>query len=183
MEFWTDEQLISEYQTHHNPACIAELYQRYQLLILGISYQVLENPAESEDLLNEVFIKLIHHKSSIQHFRNWVYTTTKNLAIDKKRRRNRYRETIKQASQAKEPSYTSLAPLSNPEGVGGDSRLKKIKQALHTLPLAQRQCLELFYLQEKTYKEIHSLTGMSLKKIKSHIQNGKRRLKLSLIKE
>lgn len=185
MDFWTDEQLISDFQETKNPACIAELYQRYQLLILGISYQVLEDPSESEDLLNEVFIKLIHHQHPIRHFRNWMYTATKHLAIDRKRKKNHYRETIQRAGMAKDHSQTYLPePLRDrsfsPEK---EQQIKKIKTALHDLPTPQRQCLELFFLQEKTYKEIHTLTGIPLNKIKSHIQNGKRRLRLSLIRD
>ncbi|MEO1435281.1 MAG: sigma-70 family RNA polymerase sigma factor [Bacteroidota bacterium] len=185
MEFWTDEQLISDFQHSNNPACLAELYQRYQLLILGISYQVLEDASESEDLLNEVFIKLIHHKQPIRHFRNWVYTATKHLAIDKKRKRTHYREAIQKASQVHEqqPNPLSDAPSDGALSPGRERQLKQIKIALHDLPIAQRQCLELFFLQEKTYKEIQTLTGMPLKTIKSHLQNGKRRLRLSLIRD
>jgi DNA-directed RNA polymerase specialized sigma24 family protein len=36
----------------------------------------------------------------------------------------------------------------------------------------------LFYLQKKTYQEIHAITGFSMLQVKSYIQNGKRNLKI-----
>jgi DNA-directed RNA polymerase specialized sigma24 family protein len=40
----------------------------------------------------------------------------------------------------------------------------------------------LFYLQEKSYKEISDETGFSEKNVKSFIQNGKRNLKIRIMK-
>jgi RNA polymerase sigma-70 factor (ECF subfamily) len=39
-------------------------------------------------------------------------------------------------------------------------------------------CIELFYLKQKSYKEIEEETQLDLKKVKSHIQNGKRNIKI-----
>jgi len=43
-------------------------------------------------------------------------------------------------------------------------------------------CIELFYLQDKSYTEVALHTGFDLKKVKSYIQNGKRNLKILLTK-
>ncbi|MES2691748.1 MAG: sigma factor-like helix-turn-helix DNA-binding protein, partial [Bacteroidota bacterium] len=42
------------------------------------------------------------------------------------------------------------------------------------------ECIELFYLKLKSYEEIATLTGYSQNEVKSHIQNGRRNLKLAL---
>jgi RNA polymerase sigma-70 factor (ECF subfamily) len=52
--------------------------------------------------------------------------------------------------------------------------------ALKELNNEQRQCLELFYLQSKSYNEIEVLTGFTNKEVKSYIQNGKRNLKIKM---
>lgn len=41
----------------------------------------------------------------------------------------------------------------------------------------QRKCIELIYLQDKSYQEVAIITGYSLKQVKSYTQNGKRNLK------
>lgn len=183
MELWPDEQLIDEYQKTKNADCISELYRRYQLLILGLCYQILEDSQASEDLLNEVFLKLITLPDSakIKHVRNWLYTTAKHLSIDRKRKRKTYQRTINEAKSSID-SVRESAPLPYPEETPEQRKLNQLLSALNQLPGHQRLCLELFYLKEKSYQEIQELTGMPFKQIKSYIQNGKRRLRLNLIK-
>jgi len=53
----------------------------------------------------------------------------------------------------------------------------KLKKCLEELSNEQKQCIELFYYKEKCYKEISEITKYDIKKVKSHMQNGKRNLK------
>jgi RNA polymerase sigma factor (sigma-70 family) len=50
--------------------------------------------------------------------------------------------------------------------------------AISNLNNEQRTCIELFFLHQKPYQEVASITGYDLNKVKSAIQNGKRNLKL-----
>ena len=61
-----------------------------------------------------------------------------------------------------------------------ETTFKNLEEAIKILKDEQRICIELFYLQEKSYKEVSDLTGLSLLNVKSHIQNGKRNLKIIL---
>jgi RNA polymerase sigma-70 factor (ECF subfamily) len=54
---------------------------------------------------------------------------------------------------------------------------KNVLIYLQQLNHNQRLCLDLMYFQKKSYKEIADETGLSLKAVKSHIQNGKRNLR------
>ena len=55
---------------------------------------------------------------------------------------------------------------------------KDLKKSLSEIKPVQKKCVELFYFKGLSYKEIAEKTGYDLKEIKSHIQNGKRNLKL-----
>jgi RNA polymerase sigma factor (sigma-70 family) len=55
-----------------------------------------------------------------------------------------------------------------------------LEKALAGLNEEQRKCVELFYIQDKSYNEIVEITGYSLNNVKSFIQNGKRNLKIKL---
>jgi RNA polymerase sigma-70 factor (ECF subfamily) len=55
--------------------------------------------------------------------------------------------------------------------------LNKMDECLKKLAEQQKICVELFYLEEKCYKEIADLTRFSMNEVKSYIQNGKRNLK------
>jgi RNA polymerase sigma factor (sigma-70 family) len=61
-----------------------------------------------------------------------------------------------------------------------ESTLLYLENALQLLNSEQQQCITLFYLEKNTYQEITNKTGYSLLQVKSHIQNGKRNLKIML---
>ena len=58
--------------------------------------------------------------------------------------------------------------------------LEPMNMHLHQLKDEQRTCLELFFLKEKSYKDVAEMTGYSIKEVKSHIQNGKRNLRIRM---
>ena len=57
-----------------------------------------------------------------------------------------------------------------------------LEQMLPQLNEAQQKCITLFYLQKNSYQNVASITGYTLLEVKSHIQNGKRNLKLLIEK-
>ena len=61
-----------------------------------------------------------------------------------------------------------------------EHQLKMLETAVAELKDKQRQCIELFYIKQKSYDEICELTGYSNNDVKSSIQNGKRNLKIIL---
>jgi RNA polymerase sigma-70 factor (ECF subfamily) len=58
--------------------------------------------------------------------------------------------------------------------------LRKLDKCIDELVVDQKQCVRMFFLEERCYKEISELTRLDLNKVKSHIQNGKRNLKLCM---
>ena len=60
--------------------------------------------------------------------------------------------------------------------------LERMEAAIQSLNDEQRICIELFYLKELCYQEITVETGFTLKQVKSHIQNGKRNLRIKMSK-
>lgn len=60
--------------------------------------------------------------------------------------------------------------------------LNDMQTALLKLSHDQQLCLTLFYLEKHSYTHIAAKTGFSLMQVKSHIQNGKRNLRLLLNK-
>ncbi len=52
--------------------------------------------------------------------------------------------------------------------------------AINNLNTEQQQCVSLFYLEKKSYSEVSEITGFTIMQVKSHIQNGKRNLRLMI---
>jgi RNA polymerase sigma-70 factor (ECF subfamily) len=64
-----------------------------------------------------------------------------------------------------------------------ENTLTAMQEALQQLNHEQQVCVTLFYLEKRSYTEIASETGYSMMQVKSHIQNGKRNLRLLLEKK
>ena len=61
-----------------------------------------------------------------------------------------------------------------------DALIDQLTMVLEELKQEQRLCIQLFYIQKKSYEEITQITQYSLKEVKSHLQNGRRNLKILL---
>ena len=63
-----------------------------------------------------------------------------------------------------------------------EKSLNNLEAALKLLTAEQRICVDLFYIQKKSYQQITDITGYNGLQVKSHIQNGKRNLKILMLR-
>lgn len=59
-------------------------------------------------------------------------------------------------------------------------QFEQLSKCMETLSAEQKTSIELFYLQERSYKEIGELTGLDWNRVRSLIQNGRRNLKICM---
>ena len=178
----TDEQLITEYKSNGNKELIGELFNRYAHLVYGICLKYTRNKEESKDISMNVFEKLLSNSpsSDIQAFKKWLYTITKNQCLTYLRDKNRKND---QHLLWQEGEKKSKRIMENEDFLGPikkEVEETRVQAAFSKLKSDQRKCMELFFYQDKSYKEIEDETGYTLKQVKSFLQNGKRKLKLIL---
>ena len=58
--------------------------------------------------------------------------------------------------------------------------IRKLEECIARLKEEQRRCIELFYYEGYAYRQISEMTGIEEGKVKSHIQNGKRNLRICM---
>ncbi len=172
----SDETLIKCYKETEDTEYIGHLFDRYTQLAFLVCMKYLKDEEESRDTVMLIFEQLIFDlkKYEVQVFRFWLHTILKNkcLSILAKKQKNIFvnadvieqlvRENVLEEDAEKEV-YLSYLP-----------------QAMEKLNGEQKMCINLFYLQQKSYKEIAEITGFDVNKVKSYIQNGKRNLKIYL---
>lgn len=176
----TDEQLVSRYAQTRDIEIIGILYERYTHLLFTVGYKYLGNDADAEDIVMLVFEKLFEllKKSDIQNFKSWIYTITKNeclMHLRHKKSGDRLKEENLKKLDVEIMEYPVPDHLLS-DG-DGEYHIRYLETAINTLSSEQKQCIELFYLNEKSYREVEQITGYSYNEVKSHIQNGKRNLK------
>lgn len=174
---YSDEELVELFQDKGLKLCISLLYERYGHLVMGVGLKYLKNPTDAEDLTMQIFeslfVKLKNH--SIKQFKPWLYMVVKNecLMLLRKKKKNIPVELTDNLTNTDTESDIILKEL----------QLSKLEMAIEELKPEQKQCVSLFYLQQKSYSEISLELMISEKQVKSAIQNGKRNLKILLEKE
>lgn len=178
----SDEELIALFRNDGKMEVLGELYRRYAHLVLGVCLKYLKDQEKAHDATMQLFEKLITDlkTSRIEHFKSWLYTVAKNFCLMEIRKdvsKQRHLEVIRNES---DENFVEIWEDLHLTDVDDQKRLAALTQALAQLNQEQRTCVQLIYLENKSYKEIVDITGMDINQVKSNIQNGKRNLKLLL---
>lgn len=174
---YTDMELLRLYKESGELAYWGELYTRYTSLVYGVCLKYLKDRDEAKDGMMQLFEKLVATllTHDVENFKSWLYVTTRNHCLMQLRaRKGRYQQEF--SPELVETQFL----LHLDEEPEMEQNLSKLEKCIDQLVNDQRQCVRLFYLQEKCYKEITGLTGFDLSKVKSYIQNGKRNLKICM---
>jgi RNA polymerase sigma-70 factor (ECF subfamily) len=173
----TDQEILQRFYTDHKNEWLGPLLERYTLLLYGVSMKYLKNSEEAKDAVQQIFLKAITelHKYEVSYFGSWLYMIAKNHCLMQLRNKKRSIPV----DYITEPAFVNQEsdPLKD------EQALKVLEEAMQHLSKEQKTCIRMFYLQKKSYQMIAAETGYSLLQVKSHIQNGKRNLRLLLEKQ
>ncbi|MCF8373639.1 MAG: RNA polymerase sigma factor [Bacteroidales bacterium] len=182
-ELPSEELLIARYREAGDPAFVGELFDPYVHLVFGLCMKYLHDEDDSKDAVMQIFENILRDLKSheVRNFKSWLYMVSKNHCLKQKRR-----EKLDQKYVDAGKSEKSIPDMEIEEAMAHtiDQVEKRKNDALHLavaqLKGPQRQCIELVYLQEKSYREVVEMTGFELGKVKSYVQNGKRNLRIIL---
>lgn len=184
---YTDEELVKKYRENGDRSALEMLFLRYSHLLLGVCIKYLKDEEEGRDTVMQVFEKIMRdlHRHEVKHFKSWVYMVAKNEALMKLRSaeyRLRHKSIVQEDDdddmEKVVPLHLQSEQSFEPDPLEG--RMDQLNGCMKKLKEEQRNCVELFFLQEKSYKEVSDRTGYSMNEVKSFIQNGKRNLKICL---
>jgi len=176
----SDQELINRFRKDSNTKWLGTLLERYTHLVYGICIKYLKNPEEARDGVQQIFLKVLHElpRHHVQYFKSWLYQVAKNHCLMQLRSRgNKFSGELPEMSESFEAEMAARRRM-----LEKDRLLNQLEKALLQLNEEQQKCIQLFYLQKKTYQEIARTTGYSLLQVKSYIQNGKRNLKILIEK-
>jgi len=171
-----DAALIQEYKRSGKLDVLAALYQRYMNLVYGVCLRYFDEEA-SKDAVMQIFEELIAKlkQHEVQNFKSWLHVLTRNYCLMRLR-----------SMKNREGREISMDVMENDSfqhhenGMSVEAHLQDMERCLETLPEEQKRSVDLFYLKEKSYREVADVTGYEMNKVKSYIQNGKRNLKICM---
>jgi len=158
---------------------LATLFQRYMDLLYGVCLKYLKEPETAKDAVMQIFEELVQklNKHEVENFKSWLYTLAKNHCLMQLRTPKNLKTT------EFNPEVVQLEEEVHLNGVEWkEEQFQRMEKCLQTLSAEQKITVELFYLQNKCYKEIAEITGLEWSKVRSYIQNGRRNLKLCMEK-
>lgn len=179
----TDPELIAQYVQKGQTEAVAVLYERYSVQIYAICKKYLKDEDETRDAAMEVFEYMLKElpKYEIRAFKSWLARAVSNFCLMRIRKNKALnnQETVFRQSESEDMESGDSLHLPD-ELPPQEVELIRLESALTGLREEQRVCIELFFLKNKSYDEVVELTGFSYNQVKSHIQNGKRNLKIRM---
>ncbi|HHS95870.1 MAG TPA: sigma-70 family RNA polymerase sigma factor [Phaeodactylibacter sp.] len=182
----TDERLFMKFQKTQDRRFFSVLYKRYSHLVFGVCLRYLKNKEESRDMAMNIFEKILRQPpvKKVETFKYWLFGYIQNECFYYIRSRNNRQEAFKQFEKMAETPVITETPAEETVFYEGGQRIETVGEplslslAIRRLPQKQKECIRLFYLKEKSYREIAAITQYSEKQVKSFLQNGKRNLKI-----
>ncbi|GAB3638496.1 sigma-70 family RNA polymerase sigma factor [Hymenobacter arcticus] len=190
----SDQEVLARYRQGGDVAALGTLYERHLPEVFAVCRRYLAPPDEdAQDATMQLFEQLVTKLRTHvpDNFGAWLYATARNFCLMELRARQRGTASggplvlfpeatdVENAAARHLPDATFEAETADQH----EADLQALELALTQLPAEQRRCLELFYLEEKSYQEVVAATGLALNLVKSHLQNGRRMLKRNLSSE
>jgi RNA polymerase sigma factor (sigma-70 family) len=176
----SDEELLSEYRKNGNRESIGILFKRYSHLVFGICMHYFYDKQKAADavmcIFEQLFESLTRHE--VASFKAWVSTVSKNYCLMQLRKSSAKRLVLVDNIEQISDQIMENAHVLHHDNNDPDAKIETLLNSIAGLSNHQQQCIRLFYLESYSYQEVASLTGLRLAEVKSHIQNGKRNLKL-----
>ena len=158
---------------------LALLFRRYARIVRGVAYRVLRDPAEADDLLQEVFL-LVHRlcqnfdpaKASV---RFWILPITYRRAISRRRYlASRHFYNTLDLDDISEPLFDSRGNAAPDEQLIARDTLQEI---LSEVSADQERTLHLYFYDGYTFDEIAATLGQTVGNVRHHYYRGLEKLR------
>lgn len=158
----------------------ADLYDRTSAKVYGLARRVIRDPAQAEEVTQEVFIEVWTHAARYDAGRGgvlpWILTMTHRRAVDRVRSTESARQRDTRFSLLGHGADVDIVS----ETVMASMETARVRKALTSLTELQREAITLAYYGGYTYQEVATLLGVPIGTIKTRMRDGLIRLRDTL---
>src|SRR6266571_4957444 len=157
---------------------LATLYDRYARVSYALAYRILGEAEAAEDVVHDGFISAWRGAASYRaergNVRGWLLSIVHHRAVDVLRRKTTFRPAPLEAAEQKAADEDTAAMAER------NVEQQTVREALQTLPEAQRRTIELAYFGGYTHVELAELMGVPLGTVKGRMRIGLQKLRRAL---
>ncbi|MEI6676036.1 MAG: sigma-70 family RNA polymerase sigma factor [Verrucomicrobiota bacterium] len=165
-------------------AAFRVLVERHQDAVVGTVAKMLGNPAEAQDISQQVFLRLWRHAKHYRpeaKFTTYLFTITRNLVFNESRRRRRRKEISSNEYEASSHTQIEANPGRQPDAELLQSELRQaVDAAIAALPEIQRMAVVLRRYEQMPYEQMAIVLGLSVSAVKSLLFRARTSLRDSL---
>jgi len=184
----SDETLLKQVREGAKEA-LAVLFRRHARAVRNISYRILRNESEADDLVQEVFLHIFRKAALFDaakgNARSWIFHLAYHRAFDRRDYLNArhfysYQDLEDAVHQLADPRKETALHEQSIEGILGKPLTEKFNAQLSP---EQRETIQLFFFEGYALKEIAQRTGRSLVNVRNHYYRGLDRLRKFVLPE
>lgn len=153
-----------------------ELYNSYREPALRFCNSILKDTEESENIIQEVFIKIWNRRSTINpelNFTSYLFTIIKNRVFD-------YLKEIKKNEFLREKFWEKVMEYQAIDNDVKEERFAKVKEAVENLSEKRKIIIKLNYEEGKSYEEIANQLNISKNTVKNQLVKAKQVIRKQL---
>ena len=169
-----DDELVARTRRGEMEAFEA-LYRRHSSAIFGLALRMLQNRADAEDMLQEIFLQAYDRLPSFEGrsaFGTWLYRLSVNRCLDHLRSRGAKEQSRNEPLTPELPGRVSVSGL----------RGLEIERAIGELPPSSRAAFLLHHVAGFDHKEVGEMLGIAVGTSKSLVHRARTRLKEVLVR-
>ncbi len=159
-----------------NTEAFEHIYKEYSGFVYNVSFRVVSNIDEAEEVAQEVFITVFRKLKSFKFkssLKTWVYRIAVNMAIDyaKKKKREQDRAVLYE-------DYNKLNKTTDPlsEDIERAQQEKTISTLLEALSPDQRACIVLRSIEGLSYQEISESLNININTVRTRLKRAREKL-------
>ena len=163
-------------------AALAELYDHTSKVVYGLALHIVRDRSEAEEITLDVYIQVWRQAGRYDPARGvpsaWLCMLARSRAHDRVRSRL-HRNQVREFPLDDFASLIDAAPPPD-ERAATTEQARAVRSALASLPVEQRETIELAFFRGLTHSEIATLKGQPLGSVKTRIRLGMLRLRDAL---
>lgn len=173
----SDVELLELYRDESDTEALGVLYEKHLTLVFATCQRYLESEAAAQDAVLDIYEQLTEKVKlhDIQNFESWLFILAKNHCLMSLRKQ---KTTI--VMPLDDFNHIADDQITEEEHQEKELEVVSLQECINRLPEDQKIAITLFYLQEKSYKEVAEEMNEDVNKVRSYIQNGRRNLKICM---